>query len=115
MTKPWEKPPFSSPVKENVGGETGLSGSKSCSSWVAPSQRGKRRIRPGGAGLGGFSHFHFSAIPVRLSLRQSERGCHCLTQHVPKPQESGDVYKKTCCSLLSDKRDIKEFSPLPRQ
>lgn len=46
MTKLWEKPPFSYTVKENVGGGTGLSGSKSFSTWVALSQRGKRRTRP---------------------------------------------------------------------
>lgn len=94
MTKPWEKPPFSSPVKENVGEGSGLSASKSCSSWAAPSQRGKKSTRPSGAGPGGFSHFHFPALPVRPGRRQCERGCHCLTQHVPKPQESSDVYKK---------------------
>lgn len=73
MTKPWEKPPFRSPVKENVGGGTGLSGSKSCSSRVAPWQRGKKRARPGGVGPGGFSHFHFPAIPVGPGRRQCER------------------------------------------
>lgn len=78
-----------------MGGRTGLSGSKSCSSWVAASRRGKRRTWRGGAGPGGCSHFHFPAIPAGLGWRwQCERGCHCLTQHVPKPQESCDVFKK---------------------
>lgn len=100
MTKPWEKPPFSSPVKENVGGGTGLSGSKSRSSRVAPSRRGKSRARPGGAGPGGFSHFLFPAIPAGPGRPQRERGCRCLTQRVPKPQESSDVYKNLLLALI---------------
>jgi len=43
MTKLWEKPPFSYTVKENVGGETGLSGSKSFSTWVLSGNVAKRK------------------------------------------------------------------------
>lgn len=94
MTKLWEKPPFSYTVKENVGGGTGLSGSKSFSTWVALSQRGKRRAQPRGPGMGGFSDFHSAAVPLGPGRRRCERECHYLTQHVPKPQKRSDVCKK---------------------
>lgn len=43
MTKLWEKPPFSYTVKENVGGETRFSGSKSFSTWVLSGNVAKRK------------------------------------------------------------------------
>lgn len=93
MTKQWEKPTFSYTVKENVGGGTGLSVSKSFSIWVALLQRGKR-TQPHGLGMGGFSDFHSAAIPLGLGRHRCERECHHLTQHVPKPQKRSDVNKK---------------------
>lgn len=111
MTKQWEKPPFSYTVKENVGGGTELSGSKSFSTWVALSQRGKRRTQPHGPGMGGFSDFHSVAIPLgQAGDGARESVIIWLSMFLSHKREVTYIES----TALSDKRDIKEFSPLPQ-
>lgn len=93
MTKRWEKPTFNYTVRENVGGGTGFSVSKSFSIWVALLQRGKR-TQPRRLGIGGFSDFHSAGILPGLGRHRCKRECHYLTQHVPKPQKRSDINKK---------------------